>query len=314
MRQLLLLAGLLLTLAGCAAPQTRVLLAGPTAPALAAPTELTLVPFHPQTLHQCGPAALASVLQYRGVLVSPDTLATQVFVPGREGSLAIEMQAAPRRYGRVAYRVPPRVDALLEQVAQGRPVLVLQNLGLSFSPRWHYAVLIGYDLGRREVLLRSGVTERERLSLDTFEHTWARGDYWGVVVEQPETIPDFVTLAEAQRQALALERTARHAAARALYAAIVARWPEASTARFGLGNMAYQLEDRAAAEAAWLPLLDLPDPQYPWFHNLIELYAEQGRTARAKALLATARQRFPHDARLNELAARLLPGGPPQAN
>ena len=41
------------------------------------------------------------------------------------------------------------------------PVVVLQNLGLSFAPRWHYAVLVGHDLATRELVLRSGDHPRD---------------------------------------------------------------------------------------------------------------------------------------------------------
>lgn len=292
-----------LLLSACAAPQTRALLAEPAG--RPTPVELSRVPFHAQTEHQCGPAALAMLLNDAGVVVTPDALTPQVFVPGREGSLAIEMLAAVRRYDRVAYRIPPRLDAALDQVAQGRPVLLLQNLSLPISPLWHYAVLIGYDLAQRQAILRSGITERQLMPLDTLEHTWARGDFWAMVVVAPEQIPDFVTPTEAQRQALALERIGRHAAARSLYAGIVARWPDQPLARFGLGNMAYQLGDLRAAEAAWLPLTELAGGQYAWWHNLIELYLEQGRHAEALALWQRAQQRWPAQPELAALAQRI---------
>src|SRR5690554_405536 len=34
--------------------------------------ELTDVPFFPQTEYQCGPAALATVMQYRGIAIEPE--------------------------------------------------------------------------------------------------------------------------------------------------------------------------------------------------------------------------------------------------
>ncbi|MEO7385334.1 MAG: hypothetical protein ABIX37_00195, partial [Gammaproteobacteria bacterium] len=48
--------------------------------------ELTGVPFFPQTIHQCGPAALATVLGASGVIATPDELAPLVYLPGRRGS------------------------------------------------------------------------------------------------------------------------------------------------------------------------------------------------------------------------------------
>lgn len=45
--------------------------------------------------------------------------------------------AAARRHGAVAYVLPDRLDALLEEITAGHPVVVLQNLGLQWIPSWH---------------------------------------------------------------------------------------------------------------------------------------------------------------------------------
>lgn len=292
-----LLAALLLP--ACAAPQTRALLESRSG--LPPVVELVQTPFFPQTEHQCGPAALATVLTQSGVAISTEALSPQVYLPGREGSLAIELIAAARRHERVAWRIPPHLSAALAQIAAGQPVLFLQNRALAFAPLWHYAVLIGYDLNRREVILRSGELRREILSLDTFEHTWARGDYWAVIIEKPDKLPDFVNLADAMPQALALEKSQQLASAQQLYFQIVARWPEHDPARFGLANTAYALGDGNGAEAGWRHLLNSPQPLLPAFHNLGQYLFEQGRRTEALGILEDARKRWPTDPRLLSL-------------
>jgi hypothetical protein len=123
--------------------------------------ELTATPFFAQTPYHCGPAALATALGAVGLKADPQALGDAVFLPAREGSLQLEMVAGARRQGAVATRLPPLLTALVQQVAAGQVAVVLLNLGLDFAPRWHYAVLVGYDLDAAEVVLRSGVTERE---------------------------------------------------------------------------------------------------------------------------------------------------------
>lgn len=294
MRLLCVLVALLLT--ACAAPQTRELLQSRAD--RPATVELTAVPFFPQTEHQCGPSALATVLGHAGVTVAPEALTPQVYLPGREGSLAIELVAATRRYERVAWRIAPTLSAALAQVADGKPVLFLQNRSLAIAPLWHYAVLVGYNLERREVVLRSGPLIREIMSLDVFERTWARSDYWAVIVTAPDELPDFVGQSEAMQQALALEGGQHWASARQLYAQIVARWPEHDPARFGLANSAYALGDGASAESQWRRLLDSSQPLLPAYHNLGQYLVEQGRQAEALNILQQARKRWPADPRL----------------
>ncbi|MDW8252235.1 MAG: PA2778 family cysteine peptidase, partial [Myxococcales bacterium] len=198
-------------LAGCAGPQARALLAQPPA-ALAERVELEEVPFHPQELYQCGPAALATVLAHSGAAVTPEALVPEVYLPARGGSLQAEMLAAARRHGRLAYPLAPQLADLLAEVAAGTPVLVLQNLALLPPARWHYAVVVGYDLAREEIVLRSGTTRRLALSLAAFERTWARAGRWAMVVVPAEKIP--VTAVEERylAAAVALERSAPEAA------------------------------------------------------------------------------------------------------
>ena len=91
--------------------------------------ELSQTPFFPQTEHQCGPAALATVLQPHHVDVSPQTLSSQLYIPGRKGSLQVEMAVTARRYGMLPYPLSREFADLLAEIAAGHPVRVLQNLG-----------------------------------------------------------------------------------------------------------------------------------------------------------------------------------------
>lgn len=69
--------------------------------------ELVQTPFYPQSRYQCGPAALATVLNHAGVDVGPVDLVGQVYAPSRRGTFQVEMLAATRRHGRLAYVIPP---------------------------------------------------------------------------------------------------------------------------------------------------------------------------------------------------------------
>jgi hypothetical protein len=69
--------------------------------------ELTDVPFHPQVTDQCGPAALASILNSSAIPASPEELRSRVYIPEREGSLQLELLGATRHYGRIPYVIDP---------------------------------------------------------------------------------------------------------------------------------------------------------------------------------------------------------------
>jgi tetratricopeptide (TPR) repeat protein len=212
--------------------------------------ELTGVPFHPQEEYQCGPAALATVLVHAGVATTPEALVPQVYLPARGGALQAEMLAAARRHGLVSYRLAPALGDLLQEVAGGTPAIVLQNLAVGFAPLWHYAVVIGYDLPREEIILRSGTTSRAVMKLGTFERTWARGEHWAMLALAPERLPATADEDRYVAAIAALERVAPGAARRA-YSAASERWPGNLAARIGLGNAAYAMRDLPGAEAAY---------------------------------------------------------------
>jgi tetratricopeptide (TPR) repeat protein len=245
----------LLLLAGCAGPSRLAQLPAE----LPARVELTATPFFPQTQHQCGPAALATVLGAAGRNVDPAALATEVFLPGRQGSLQPELAAAARARGLLAYEIGPSLSDLLAEVTAGRPALVLQQLGVGPWPYWHYAVVIGYDKALGQVLLRSGTEARAAMRASLFESTWERGGRWGLVLLEPGTLPARPDPVRYMRAAAALETARNPGAAKAAYAAAVELWPQAPLPRLGLGNLAAAAGDWAGAER-WYRAVLADDP------------------------------------------------------
>ena len=274
----LLLLALLLT--GCAAPQTRQLLS--SSKPLPSSLELTAVPFFPQEKYQCGPAALATVLNAAGVSVTPDELTPQVYLPKRKGSLQFELLAAARRHGRVPYVLKPQLEAMMNEVAAGNPVLVLQNLGLDAVPVWHYAVVVGFDLDQADIVLRSGIEERHITSLQTFELTWARGNHWAVVAMPPDRLPQTAEEQPYLEAVVTLEKLQRWQEAATAYTTALKRWPQSLGAQMGIGNSRYALNDLPGAEEAFRAATHKYPQAAVAFNNLAQVLAEQQRWREAE--------------------------------
>lgn len=238
--------------------------------------ELDSVPFYPQKAFQCGPAALAMALRWSGISADPNTLAPEVFTPSRKGSLQLAMIGASRRHGRIAYPIFG-LDVMLEEVSAGHPVIVLQNLGLSWHPVWHYAVVVGYDLNQGDVILHSGVTPRKRLSIRVFENTWARSDHWGLLVLPPTRLPATVTEHAYVSAVLGLEKASQWRGAVKGYCTALDRWPDNLCALIGLGNSYYSLGDKESAEAAFREATRRSPTNGSAFNNLAQVLWEQGK-------------------------------------
>ncbi len=194
------------------------------------------VPFFPQKAYQCGPASLAMALNWAGVKVKPDQLAPEVYLPKRRGSLQIELVAAARRNGRVAYVIRPGLPSLLTELGAGNPVVILENLGLNWYPVWHYAVAVDVNVAADEIVLRSGDIARQKMPLGLFERTWARSGDWGLLVLPPDRLPATADKRRYLRAVAGLERVRHFRVARVASATALRRWPASLVARLGLGN------------------------------------------------------------------------------
>lgn len=248
---------------------------------LPASVELEQTPFFPQEDYQCGPAALATVLTYSGIEIAPEQIVDKVYIPGRRGSLQVELLAAARSLGRLPYVLEPEVGSLMAELATGRPVLVLQNLGLSFAPIWHYAVVAGYDAGAEEFMLRSGTTERRVISAGKFSRSWAASDNWAMVVLRPGEVPATPIENKYLQAAAALEAVGQREAALSAYRAAAEYWPQSSSALFVLGNAYYAAGDLIEAEQSYRRALQ-QEPENPAvLNNLAQVLLDRDRCVEA---------------------------------
>lgn len=276
---------LLFVLAGCAAPQTARVVEAPGD--LPRQSLVESVPFFPQEAYYCGPAALAMTLTWSGLSETPDKLVSQVYTPGREGTLAPDIIAAARRKGRLAVEIRD-LRTLLTELAAGNPVLVFQNLALDWWPQWHFAVAVGYDLDRQVLILHSGTTERLVTPLDAFERTWARSGNWALLTLPPERLPKSDRVGPVLIAAAGLEQARRYEAAAKAYEAALHRWPKEPTVWMGQGNTYFAQGRFPAAEKSFRAALALAPEQPAAWNNLAYALSRQGRRAEAIAAAAKA--------------------------
>lgn len=273
-------------LGGCAGllPQTYSLREQPPS-GLPPKAELRDVPFHAQEEYHCGPAALAMALNAAGVGATPEELVEQVYLPGRKGSLQVEMLVAARRNGMVAYELAPRLEDVLREVAAGTPVIVLENYGFRIWPIWHYAVVVGYDLDAGEIIRRSGMKPRQTMPFPVFEYVWKDEGYWAMVAVPPGRVPTTATEERYASAVVALEKSGQLRNAQLAYDAMLKRWPSSLAGMMGRGNTAYALKDPATAESAFRQAAQEHPDAVAALNNLAHILAERGKLDEA---LATA--------------------------
>jgi Tetratricopeptide repeat/Peptidase_C39 like family len=200
---------------------------------------ITGLPFHPQIEDQCGPATLATMLASNDVTVSPETLRGKIYIPGKQGSLTTEMVARARRYGLLVYPLQPQLSDILLEVAADNPVLVMQNLGFEWAPRWHFSIVLGFDRERQRLTMRSGNDPFREVSFALFTKTWNRAQRWAAVMVGPDKLPATAVEGRYVIAASELELVGELAAAARAYNTALKRWPGSQSALLGAGNVAY---------------------------------------------------------------------------
>lgn len=281
-RGFLLVVGLALALGACASPQTSQVLDTALRDELSPRAEAQNTVFYAQSDQQCGPAALAMALTWSGLRLTPRDLEHEVYTPGREGSLTSDMIAAARRHGRIAYPIND-LKSLLQEIDAGNPVIVLQNLALTWYPQWHFAVAIGYDLPNKTVVLHSGERPYLETALGTFEKTWERSEYWGLVVLPPGRLPRTLDRRRYVSAVAAVEAAGQTASAAQAYRAGLERWPDDLSLLMGLGNSSFRsgrLKDSAEAFARAVAVHPEAGDAY---NNLAHVLMVQGRFVQAAA-------------------------------
>lgn len=236
-------------LSACSAQQTRQLTQMP-------PPELPMrvildVPFIAQTDYHCGPASVGMLLKHKHKHVAQIDVVEAIYLPKYKGVLKTEINAFLRSQKLLPYHALPKLKAIFKEVAHGHPVLVMQNLGFSWLPQWHYAVLIGYDINKQQVFLHSGTINQYTLSMSTFERTWQRANGWNVVALNQFEYPANNDATGYLSSMMASDQLNLLLNPISSYQDYLKRWPNNAQAWFNLGNHLYKNQQKTKALAAF---------------------------------------------------------------
>jgi hypothetical protein len=177
-----LLVAFVMTMTGCASAVS------PEIKRLPDRVELNNVPFFRGNAYQSGPGALASMLSYQRVQITPGLLDKPLQLPGGEARLEQSMQQTARQYGFLVYPLDGNLHSLLTQVSAGYPVMLRFAEGSVFTePR--YGVLVGYNRNKQTVLLHAGMNRHLLMSFSSFRSAWEKAGSWAVLIQNPRQLP-----------------------------------------------------------------------------------------------------------------------------
>ncbi|UCD83841.1 MAG: PA2778 family cysteine peptidase [Deltaproteobacteria bacterium] len=143
---------------------------------------LSEVPFFSQKDHYCGPAALASILNFYDKELSQEDIAKSVYLPQVKGALNIDLLLYAREQGFEAKILNGDLERLKKEIARGHPLIIFLDLGWCFYPVRHYAVAVGYDDIQQVVIVHSGKKENQLISYKKFQKAWKKTGNWCLLI------------------------------------------------------------------------------------------------------------------------------------
>lgn len=241
------------------------------------------VPLLKQDDYHCGPAALTMVLNYQGKKVTEKEMAQGLFHKKLKGSFFPEMKARAREEGMMVLELNKLQDVIAE-VRADHPVIILQNNGFAFFPRWHFAVMTGLDLNGPDVFLHDGDVKVHEMDMRWFERSFVLGGYRSLLILPPGKLGVTVSEVDHVEAATILETMGKKSEARMAYEAILGKWPGSIVGSLGLSNVLYgEGKKKESQEVLEKTVVLHPESPLLW-HNLAVLRGENGN--RKKASLA----------------------------
>lgn len=140
------------------------------------------VPFMKQTEYDCGPAALASVLSFRGKAADLERITASVYLPKLQGTLPMDLERYAKGEGLKTSSSAGTAAALKAAIGSNIPVICLLDLGFAFYRQPHFVTVIGFDDGNGLFIMHDGGTPNKTMGYENFEKKWARAGKWMIVI------------------------------------------------------------------------------------------------------------------------------------
>ncbi len=220
----------------------------------------------------CGPGSLSIVLNALGDRVSQAELVAMVPRARGGGVLSVDLLLAARQRGFSASLVRGNEAMVRQEIAEGRPVILLLRL-LDAPGRgkdiYHYVVVDGVDPRRDLLRFQFGDGKARWTTLEPLEGAWKGAGYALLTVRSLGNGEDL-------HDAVELERAGRLDEAAEGYRRILEKHPDSVRAMVNLGNVWSQQGRASEAERAYRRALDLAPDDIDAQNNLAWLLLDSG--------------------------------------
>jgi len=236
----------------------------------------------------CAAGALSEVLHSLGDSITEERLSESMPRARSGGVVSVDLLLAARNRGYDAQLVKGDLPLLMEQLANGRPlILMLRVLDAPGNDKdlFHYVVLSGLDRERQLVRLHYGDGKQRWVSPEKLMSSWAAAGHATFLIgaKQKRSADD-----DDLRRAVLFEEEGKIREALAIYRQFTSSHPLAPHGWTNLGNAQARMGDAAAAEVSYRNALVVEPDHFDALNNLAWLLFEEKRFEEAETLARRA--------------------------
>ena len=152
------------------------------------------IPVYEQKGSDCGPATLASLLNFYGISVTPDSVAAATHRDALEGTLTLDMVVYAKSKGLDVRLYRSSKDDLIRHIDSGIPLICMIEIddpnpfaGLTRIvtntelPR-HYVLVVGYSARHAYIITHIGGRKPQRIDMKNFIDSWRKTGFVAIEV------------------------------------------------------------------------------------------------------------------------------------
>ena len=137
------------------------------------------VPFYQMDAYQCGPASLATVLNYWYAGVSPCDIAAEIYSKSAKGTLNIDLVLYAKKKGFKVKQYRGNFEEIKNNISAGYPIIVLIDYGFWVYQKNHFMVVVGYN---DQGILTSAERGTNFVSWKDFKKWWEKTGFWTLLI------------------------------------------------------------------------------------------------------------------------------------
>ncbi len=145
------------------------------------------VPFFRQDAYQCGPSALAAVVNYwymktqSNKYLSHKEIIKEIYSPTARGTLTIDLELYAEKLGFSVQQYSGNIDNLKALIDRGMPPIIFVDYGFSVYQVNHFMVVTGYT--EKGIILNTGRERNKIISNEELIRIWKKTGFWTLVIK-----------------------------------------------------------------------------------------------------------------------------------